>query len=66
MATRELSGPPNMLGLYARTLAPLVPGASRLPFVGGRVVPVATGLRAQIVVVTATVLATPASCPTWS
>lgn len=36
MATRELNGPPNMLGLYARTLAPLVPGASRLPFVGGR------------------------------
>jgi acyl dehydratase len=36
MATRELSGPPSMLGLYARTLAPLVPGASRLPFVGGR------------------------------
>jgi acyl dehydratase len=35
-ATRELSGSPRVLPLYARTLAPLLPGASRLPFVGGR------------------------------
>jgi acyl dehydratase len=35
MVTRELKSPPRMLGLYARTVAPLVPGASRLPFVGG-------------------------------
>jgi hypothetical protein len=33
---RELSGPPGSPGLYARAAAPLVPGASRLPFVGGR------------------------------
>ncbi len=35
MVTRELESPPHMLGLYARTVAPLVPGASRLPWVGG-------------------------------
>jgi acyl dehydratase len=35
MVTRELHSPPHMLGLYARTVAPLVPGASRLPWVGG-------------------------------
>jgi acyl dehydratase len=35
MVTRELQSPPHMLGLYARTVAPLVPGASRLPFIGG-------------------------------
>jgi acyl dehydratase len=35
MATRELSGPPNMLGLFARAGVGLVPGASRLPLVGG-------------------------------
>ena len=34
METRELSSPPSMLGLYARTVAPLLPGASLLPFVG--------------------------------
>jgi acyl dehydratase len=36
MATGELSGPPRILPLYARTVAPLLPGASLLPFVGGR------------------------------
>jgi len=35
MALRELHSPPRILPLYARTLAPLVPGASRLPWVGG-------------------------------
>jgi len=40
-ATRHLSGPPNTLGLSLRAALPLVPGASRLPFVagGGRQVP---------------------------
>jgi acyl dehydratase len=36
MATRELSSPPRMLGLYARTVAPLLPGATLLPFLGAR------------------------------
>jgi hypothetical protein len=36
MATRELNRSPRVLPLYARTLAPLLPGASLLPFVGGR------------------------------
>ena len=36
MATGELSSPPRMLPLYARTVAPLLPGASLLPLVGGR------------------------------
>jgi acyl dehydratase len=36
MATRALSNPPRILPLYARTLAPLLPGASLLPFLGGR------------------------------
>jgi acyl dehydratase len=36
MATRALSSPPRLLGLYARTAAPLLPGASLLPFLGGR------------------------------
>jgi acyl dehydratase len=35
VATRELNGPPNMLGLFARAGVGLVPGASRLPLVGG-------------------------------
>ncbi|HEV3047897.1 MAG TPA: MaoC/PaaZ C-terminal domain-containing protein [Solirubrobacteraceae bacterium] len=35
MGTRTLSSPPRVLPLYARTVAPLVPGASRLPWVGG-------------------------------
>ncbi len=35
MTTRALSSPPRVLPLYARALAPLLPGASRLPFVGG-------------------------------
>jgi len=35
MATRTLDGPPGTLGLYARAIAPLIPGASALPFVGG-------------------------------
>ncbi len=36
MATRELNSPPRMLPLYARTVAPLLPGATRLPFLGAR------------------------------
>ncbi len=35
MATRTLKSPPRTLPLYARAAAPLLPGASRLPFVGG-------------------------------
>jgi acyl dehydratase len=35
MATKELSGPPRMLALYARTAAALVPGAGLLPLVPG-------------------------------
>jgi acyl dehydratase len=35
MAVRELSGPPRMLPLYARTAAALVPGAGLLPLVPG-------------------------------
>ncbi len=35
MATRTLRSAPGTLELYARATAPLLPGASRLPFVGG-------------------------------
>jgi acyl dehydratase len=35
MRTRELASSPRILPLYARTAAPLLPGASRLPWVGG-------------------------------
>ncbi len=35
MTTRELHETPRILPLYARALAPLLPGASRLPWVGG-------------------------------
>jgi len=35
MATRELPRAPRILPLYARAVAPLLPGASRLPWVGG-------------------------------
>jgi acyl dehydratase len=35
MATRELRSAPRIVPLYARTVAPLLPGASRLPWVGG-------------------------------
>ncbi len=35
MATKELDSAPGTLSLYARAAAPLIPGASRLPFVGG-------------------------------
>lgn len=35
MPTRELQGSPSMLGLFARAGAAMIPGASRLPFVGG-------------------------------
>lgn len=35
MATRTLRSAPSTLELYARATAPLLPGASRLPFVGG-------------------------------
>ena len=36
MATRILDSPPAILPLYARAVAPLIPGASLLPFVPGR------------------------------
>jgi acyl dehydratase len=36
MATRTLDSPPHILPLYARAAAPLIPGASLLPFVPGR------------------------------
>jgi len=35
MATRELGSAPRILPLYARAVAPLLPGASRLPFLAG-------------------------------
>jgi MaoC dehydratase-like protein len=36
MATRTLDSPPSILPLYARVAAPLIPGASLLPFIPGR------------------------------
>jgi hypothetical protein len=36
MSTRTLDSPPSILPLYARAAAPLIPGASLLPFVPGR------------------------------
>src|SRR6185295_19060982 len=36
MASRTLSSPPSILPLYARAAAPMIPGASLLPFVPGR------------------------------
>jgi len=36
MPTRTLDSPPSILPLYARAAAPLIPGASRLPFFPGR------------------------------
>lgn len=36
MKTRTLQGPPSILPLYARAAAPMVPGASLLPFIPGR------------------------------
>lgn len=36
MTTRTLDSPPAILPLYARAAAPLIPGASLLPFVPGR------------------------------
>lgn len=41
MATRTLESPPSILPLYARAAAPMVPGASLLPFVpgGGKEIP---------------------------
>jgi acyl dehydratase len=36
MATRTLNSSPRILPLYARATAPLIPGASLLPFVPGR------------------------------
>ncbi len=36
MAARTLDSSPSILPLYARAAAPLIPGASRLPFVPGR------------------------------
>lgn len=35
MGTRTLDGPPSILALYARAAAPIIPGASRLPFIPG-------------------------------
>jgi acyl dehydratase len=35
METRVLDGPPSILPLYARAAAPMIPGASLLPFVPG-------------------------------
>ncbi len=35
MAVRELQSPPGMLPLFARAGAGMIPGASRLPFLGG-------------------------------
>lgn len=35
MTERELSGPPSVLPMFARAGAAMIPGASRLPFVGG-------------------------------
>lgn len=35
MADREFSAPPSVLALFARAGVSLIPGASRLPFVGG-------------------------------
>ncbi len=34
--TEKLSSPPSALALYPRAVAPLIPGASRLPWVAGR------------------------------
>jgi acyl dehydratase len=41
MANRTLKSPPRLLPLYARAAAPLIPGASRLPFIpgGGKEIP---------------------------
>jgi acyl dehydratase len=36
METRTLQSPPSILPLYARAAAPMIPGASLLPFVPGR------------------------------
>ncbi|HEU4736132.1 MAG TPA: MaoC/PaaZ C-terminal domain-containing protein, partial [Solirubrobacterales bacterium] len=36
MATRDLDSPPSILPLYARAAAPMIPGASLLPFIPGR------------------------------
>ncbi|HEX8959321.1 MAG TPA: MaoC/PaaZ C-terminal domain-containing protein [Solirubrobacterales bacterium] len=36
MAARTLDTPPHILPLYARAAAPLIPGASLLPFIPGR------------------------------
>jgi acyl dehydratase len=36
MTTRTLDSPPSILPLYARAAAPMIPGASLLPFVPGR------------------------------
>jgi len=36
METRTLASPPSILPLYARAAAPMVPGASLLPFLPGR------------------------------
>jgi hypothetical protein len=35
MTVRTLKSPPGLLGLYAQAAAPLIPGSSLLPFIGG-------------------------------
>ncbi len=35
MTTRQLESTPNAVGLYARAALPMIPGASKLPFVAG-------------------------------
>ena len=35
MSVREFSAPPRMLPLFARAGVALIPGAARLPFIGG-------------------------------
>ena len=53
MTTRELNSPPRILPLYARAAAPMLPGASLLPFLpgGGGEIPeielVLAGVRAE-------------------
>ena len=41
MPTRTLESPPQILPLYARAAAPMIPGLSLLPFVpgGGKEIP---------------------------
>jgi hypothetical protein len=53
VGTRTLKGPPSILALYARAAAPIIPGASLLPFIpgGGGEIPdldlILAGVRAE-------------------